>query len=280
MTTLGPRGAASVYATTPPLMSLRFELSRAMSEVEAAQGRDVVITFLDISRAHLHSLVRREVVVISCVMSRTGCETHVQRLTRRRSQSWRTLDTEWNCSACACAAPKLQEEGVDFVVSRSQRNQIKDELGTQWIVKCRGLGPGKDMGDVSEIVILNRIVRWVARTATGRVIEMEAWHNKLDWTCRVVPLVELESDTRMHAVTRMTLAVPTCLQRGWSLCRRIDQRFSMQSLDEARLEKVFEAGSPSSCLEVRAAIFSVLHRRGQIVTTLAPEEDDGRALLR
>ena len=57
--------------------------------------------------------------------------------------------------------------GDDFVVkgTRAQVKKFTEDLGRELIVKGRGvLGPRKDMGDVQEIVILNRIVRWVPAT--------------------------------------------------------------------------------------------------------------------
>ena len=55
---------------------------------------------------------------------------------------------------------------LDFGV----RQQISEmSLRKALIVKCRGeLGRRQDMGDVSEIMVLHRIVQWVTRTATDR----------------------------------------------------------------------------------------------------------------
>ena len=66
VSTLGPRDAASVLAATLLLEALRFVLSRAIVEMKGDQNRDVVMTFLDISRGYLHSSVRREVFVRAC----------------------------------------------------------------------------------------------------------------------------------------------------------------------------------------------------------------------
>ena len=53
VTTLGPHDAASAFAATLSLEAVRFVLSRAMTEVKEDRGREVVVTFLDISRTHL-----------------------------------------------------------------------------------------------------------------------------------------------------------------------------------------------------------------------------------
>ena len=63
MTTRGPQDAASVFAVTPSLEPVRFVLPRAMKDVQEDRGREVVITFLEISLAHLQSHVRREIHV-------------------------------------------------------------------------------------------------------------------------------------------------------------------------------------------------------------------------
>ena len=47
MSTLGPHDAASVFTATLPLFK--------GTEVKEDRGREVMITFLDISGAHLHS---------------------------------------------------------------------------------------------------------------------------------------------------------------------------------------------------------------------------------
>ena len=63
---MGPEDAAAVFAAPPPIEALRFLLSRAMTELKEDRGADRTIAFLDISRAHLHSPVRREIYVRAC----------------------------------------------------------------------------------------------------------------------------------------------------------------------------------------------------------------------
>ena len=82
-------------------------------------------------------------------------------------------------SPCLCYSPATKvrsfRHGDDFVVlgSRAGVKNYSDELGKRLIVKVRGtLGPRRDLGDVQEIVVLNRIVRWV--TGDRPRIEMEA----------------------------------------------------------------------------------------------------------
>ncbi|CAK0811391.1 unnamed protein product [Prorocentrum cordatum] len=73
---------------------------------------------------------------------------------------------------------RMTRHGDDFGVSgkRSLTDSFKDELGRHLLVKHRGtLGPNKEMGDVSEITHLNRILRWYAPgDVGGERIELEA----------------------------------------------------------------------------------------------------------
>ncbi|CAK0829612.1 unnamed protein product, partial [Prorocentrum cordatum] len=57
LSTLGPKDAAATFAATPPLEGLRMILSMAMT----GRHGDRVLTFIDISRAHLHSELQRPV---------------------------------------------------------------------------------------------------------------------------------------------------------------------------------------------------------------------------
>ena len=55
-----------MFPATSPLEALRFVLSREITAVNDGGGREVVIKFLDISRAHLHAPVRWGVSVRAC----------------------------------------------------------------------------------------------------------------------------------------------------------------------------------------------------------------------
>ena len=59
LSTLGPDDAATTFAATPPLEGLRLMLSLAMT----GMSRNRVLTFIDISRAHLHSDLKRAVYI-------------------------------------------------------------------------------------------------------------------------------------------------------------------------------------------------------------------------
>ena len=59
-------------------------------------------------------------------------------------------------------------DGFVALGTRSQTTKFQDELSPELIVKCRGvLGPRKDMRDCCEMVVLNRLERWVARATSA-----------------------------------------------------------------------------------------------------------------
>ena len=197
ISTLGPEDAAAIFAATPPLEALRFVLSQAMTEQRDDRQMERVVAFLDISRAHLHSPIRREVFVKACREDHECPEGHC----------WRLLKAMYGLrDAGACFDKRVEEimeelgyrvgrfspclyynvksmvvvfrHGDDFVVlgRRADVKEFAAQLGEKLIVKERGtLGPRKDLGDVSEIVVLNRIVRWCPAAGDQRErIEIEA----------------------------------------------------------------------------------------------------------
>ena len=63
-TTMDPNNTAATFAATPPIEGLRTMLSRVMTGPAARSAEDeIVLGFFDISRAHFHSPVRRQVVI-------------------------------------------------------------------------------------------------------------------------------------------------------------------------------------------------------------------------
>ena len=58
----------------------------------------------------------------------------------------------------------IWRHGDDSIVhgTRAECRLFEADLGRDLIVKCRGvLGPDKSKGDIDEIMILNRFLRWV-----------------------------------------------------------------------------------------------------------------------
>ena len=66
VSTIDAEDISAVFAATPPLEALRFLLSMAMTERKEDRLSERVVMFLDISRAHLHSPIRRAVFVKAC----------------------------------------------------------------------------------------------------------------------------------------------------------------------------------------------------------------------
>ena len=186
-----------MFAATPPLEALRFILSRAMTELKEDRSADRVIAFLDISRAHLHSPVRRPIFVKACKEDRDCPEGHCWRLLKAMyglKDAGAAFDAKAEStmiklgfvvgvfSPCLCHHPEtgvaVFRYGDDFVAlgRRAAVHVFIKDLGSELIVKTRGiLGPRRDQGDTGEIVILNRIVRWVPATSLApERIEMEA----------------------------------------------------------------------------------------------------------
>jgi hypothetical protein len=201
VSTLGPEDAAAIFAATPPLEALRFMLSLAMTEQAEDRLAEVVLAFLDISRAHLHSPIRRDVFVKACKEDVDCPEGYCWKLLKAMyglRDAGAAFDKKVEVSSeamgfkvglfspCLCYNPATKvrffRHGDDFVVlgSRAAVKNYAEELGKYLIVKVRGvLGPRKDLGDVQEIVILNRIVRWVPGDKERIEMEADARHPSL-----------------------------------------------------------------------------------------------------
>ena len=197
VTSLSPEDVYAVFAATPPLEALRFILSCAMTEMKEDRSADRVIAFLDISRAHLHSPVRRAIYVKACKEDIDCPEGHCWKLLKAMyglKDAGAAFDAKAEAtmlklgftiglfSPCLCynsttgvACFRYGDDFVPFGRRAAVQAFIKD-LGEELIVKTRGtLGARRDLGDVGEIVILNRIVRWMPATSTSpERIEMEA----------------------------------------------------------------------------------------------------------
>ena len=184
---------AGVFSATPPLEALRFLFSLAMS-LQPLAGLIFVVRFLDVSRAHPHCVIHREVFIR--LPSETGagpdqCGLLRKNLygTRDANQNFEFLVSEiltsynfvqgvFNPCLYVHIAKQIYVyvHGDDFVVlsTRTESLWLLDVLRTKLIVKDRGcLGPSRTDGDVSEIRCLNRTVRWVS-SRSGDEIQWEA----------------------------------------------------------------------------------------------------------
>ena len=180
-TTIDPGDLAAVFSATPPLEALRFLLCLAMTLVMPA-GVILVIRFLDISRAHPHSPVRRKIYVNP--PAEAGFPAGTVALLLRTLYGLRDAGQNFEFTVyeimtgmgfvCGVYSPclffhlarliRVLVHGDDFVVlaGREEGLWFKDELGKHLIVKDRGvLGPDAAKGDKQQVSILNRLVRWM-----------------------------------------------------------------------------------------------------------------------
>jgi len=178
------RGAdtlVSIFSATPPLEGLRFMLSLAMS-LPAIDGEALSIRVLDISRAHPHVPIQREVYIrlpveagaepgecgllskllYGCRDAPQGFELFVRDILVGSGGFEQGLS-----SPCLYAhigrSVRVLVHGDDFLVlgTRFHTDWTRALLAKFLIVKDRGiLGPLAS--DMKEITILNRLVRWVA----------------------------------------------------------------------------------------------------------------------
>ena len=157
-----------------------------------AWSQERVIGFVDISRAHPHADLHRKVFIT--VPSDIG-GSRVKRLLKNlyglkdapqnfelkvRELMLALGATQGLFSPCHYLVGKLwvMVHGDDFFCLGT-RQEVKDfaaGLGKDLIVKTRGiLGPRKDLGDIQEIICLNRILRWIPATSSNMdKIEIEA----------------------------------------------------------------------------------------------------------
>jgi hypothetical protein len=195
--------AAAVFSATPPLEAIRSILSLAMTTGSVTE--QLVIRFLDISRAHPHCPVRRSVYVwlppeaglphgmcAKLQMTMYGLRDAGQNFEFKVAEVMLELGYKQGVyNPCIYSHPtkkvKIVVHGDDFVVlgTRGATADFARALGQHLIVKDRGcLGPDRAKGDLQDIRILNRLVRWVpAHGATAERIEWEAdpRHAELLW---------------------------------------------------------------------------------------------------
>jgi hypothetical protein len=186
----GHMDPGEVFSGTPPLECLRMLASVCMC-VEAAtiESDDVVMLFLDVSRAHQHALMRRD--LYTCLppehpasQDKTKCGKLVYTLqgARDAGQNWEYLvfdicdnagATRGESNPCVYRHDAwgigFFHHGDDFVVTgrRSGTVKLKEALAGSLIIKDRGtLGPRAK--DLKEIVILHRLLRWRAQDHNQR----------------------------------------------------------------------------------------------------------------
>ena len=193
--TIAAGDIAATFAATPPLEALRLLVSQVMT---GDPGSEIVLRFLDISRAHPHCPIHRKVYIrLPQEDPSSGDRAMCGRLnmalygTRDAGQNFefKTTDVleDGGCeqgqfSPCVWFHPLkrlgIYIHGDDYVIAggRDQSAWLRGHVEQTFIVKDRGvLGPRPDLGDVQEIVVLNRILRFIPEGAPGgECIEYEA----------------------------------------------------------------------------------------------------------
>ena len=176
-------------------------LSRCMTGKRRRPAEEKVLRFYDISKPYFHSPARRTIVtkvpkeddaVLDNAMYGTKDAAQCFDVASQNAVTAMGYDTG-KFSPClyhwSAVAMSVFRHGDGFVVSgtRTQRKEFEEQVSKHLIVKHLAiLGPGTALGDVTEVRILNRIVRWVKPPyGSGRErIEYEAdpRHAELTYT--------------------------------------------------------------------------------------------------
>ena len=203
-TTMDVSNPALTFSAAPPYEALRFICSMVMSP-SCKEEYGFVLLFIDITRAHPHAVMTRKVWVnLPLEDARASDPTLCGRLLRNMyglrdaGQSFElfTFDVMTKLEFAAgvwtpCLFNHLSRNMQVYVygdnfVGRGSRLDLKwlaDSLSVHMWVKVEGvLGPDMSQGDVSEILCLNRIIRWVRETGSepARIeIEADARHSEI-----------------------------------------------------------------------------------------------------
>jgi len=196
-TTIDPENTAAVFSATPPYEALRLIISSLMSP-RTPEEQEHVLTFIDISRAHPHAPMRRDLWIKLPAEDPRAHEPNIcGKLlkclygSRDAGQSFELLVHDFMTSRgfqvglfTPCTfyhrdkGLTVYVYGDNFVVkgTRSQNDQFVSDLGTEMIANVEGvLGPDPSKGDSLEVVCLNKIFRWVPGTVGNPdAIEIEA----------------------------------------------------------------------------------------------------------
>ena len=189
--TIAPEDKGAVFSATPPLEAFRMLASLAMSiKGPIAQhdpDNDIVIGFLDISRAHPHVEMKRELYTELPPEHPEYSKGKVGRLRRHlygvrdAGQNFELKVQEVSERAGAkrgvhhpCVFSMVERglhylhHGDDFAIvgTRSEVKWISEQIGQTFIVKDRGtLGPRH--WDKKMMTILHRVLRWVPHSDNG-----------------------------------------------------------------------------------------------------------------
>ena len=211
--TIAPEDKGAVFSATPPFEAIRMLASLAMSiKGPIAQhdpDNDIVIGFLDISRAHPHVEMKRKLYTELPPEHPEYSKGKVGRLRRHlygvrdAGQNFELKVQEVSERAGAkrgvhhpCVFSMVERglhylhHGDDFAIvgTRSEVKWISEQIGQTFIVKDRGtLGPRH--WDKKVMTILHRVLRWVPTVTMGRressmkrIHDIEKFsHSNLGW---------------------------------------------------------------------------------------------------
>jgi len=183
VTTIAQGDVASTFAATPPIESLRFLLSLAMT-LPKVNGEDWVVLFIDISRAHPHCDARRKVVIR--LPEEAGYGPEYVGVMLKCLYGMKDAGQAFELKVCECMEAmgfvqgkfspchfysrskeaRTWVHGDDFatLLPRSGVTEFVQELSKMLIVKVTAvLGPRQHSPKPDDRVvrILNRLVTWV-----------------------------------------------------------------------------------------------------------------------
>ncbi|CAK0840427.1 unnamed protein product, partial [Prorocentrum cordatum] len=179
-------GPSQTFSATPPYEALRMLISFCCSPRNAEEDQHVLM-FLDITRAHPHCEMKRQLWVKLPAEDPRSAEPNVLGLLvrclygcRDAGQNFELLVREtlegkmgFSCGVwCPCIYRRGDGKlaayvyGDNFVLkgSRTDNLEFYRKLQKYMWVKLEGMsGPNKNAGDVQEVVCLNRVFRWTSR---------------------------------------------------------------------------------------------------------------------
>ena len=188
----GHMDPGEVFSATPPLECIRMQCSLMMSINRPTLGAepedDLVILLLDISRAHLHCPMRREVYTRlplehpeggnaqrcgKLVMTVYGCRDAGQNFELAVYDALAEAgSTRGSTNPCCYRHDErrlsISHHGDDFTIMgrRGDAHWMEARLGKRFLVKNRGcLGPRAE--DVKEVSLLHRIIQYYGKDAPG-----------------------------------------------------------------------------------------------------------------
>ena len=189
---LDPTDWAATFAATPPYEAFKMQLSMLMTGARPESPMDErVLMLIDISRAHLHSPLDRDVfvrvdgVVYQLCKAMYGLRDAGASFDRKVEKTMGAMDVTLGKFSVCLGVRYMDGDivrqvrwGDDFSVSgkRASCQRYKEDLSQHLLVKVVAiLGPNSELGDTQEAIHLNRLIRWYPPgSAGGERIELEA----------------------------------------------------------------------------------------------------------